>query len=235
MVSEPSGLLTCFERFSALRTSLRVAGAWALGIGLLFIALQNAVASARTILVFGDSLSAAYGIRPEQGWVPLLAQRLQAQGYGYQVVNASVSGETSSGGLERLPRALQLHTPAIVILELGANDGLRGLPLSEMRANLARMVELSQAAGARVLLLGIRIPPNYGPRYTEDFARVFPEIAQQHRVPLVPFLLENVALKPALMQEDGMHPNPAGEPLILDTLWPYLKPLLKNTPPHGGH
>jgi acyl-CoA thioesterase-1 len=204
-------------------------------MGLLFIALQNAVASARTILVFGDSLSAAYGIRPEQGWVPLLAQRLQAQGYGYQVVNASVSGETSSGGLERLPRALQLHTPAIVILELGANDGLRGLPVSDMRANLARMVELSQAAGARVLLLGIRIPPNYGTRYTEEFARVFPELAQQHRVPLVPFLLENVALKPALMQEDGMHPNPAGEPLILDTLWPYLKPLLKNNPPHGSH
>ena len=193
------------------------------------------MASARTILVFGDSLSAAYGIRPEQGWVPLLAQRLHAQGYGYQVVNASVSGETSGGGLERLPRALQLHTPAIVILELGANDGLRGLPLSEMRANLGRMVELSQAAGARVLLLGIRIPPNYGPRYTEEFARVFPELAQHYRVPLVPFLLENVALNPALMQEDGMHPNPAGEPLILDTLWPYLKPLLKNNPPNGGH
>jgi acyl-CoA thioesterase-1 len=196
-------------------------------MGLWFIALQNAVASARTILVFGDSLSAAYGIRPEQGWVPLLAQRLHAQGYGYQVVNASVSGETSGGGLERLPRALQLHTPAIVILELGANDGLRGLPVSAMHDNLARMVELSQAAGARVLLAGIRIPPNYGPRYTEEFARVFPELAQQYHVPLVPFLLEKVALDPALMQEDGMHPNPAGEPPILDTLWPYLKPLLK--------
>jgi acyl-CoA thioesterase-1 len=201
---------------------------------LLFIALQNAVASARTILVFGDSLSAAYGIRPEQGWVTLLAQRLHTQGYGYQLVNASVSGETSGGGLERLPRALQLHTPDIVILELGANDGLRGLPVSALHENLARMVQLSQAAGARVLLVGIRIPPNYGPRYTEGFARVFPELAQQYHLPLVPFLLEKVALDPALMQEDGMHPNPAGEPPILDTLWPYLKPLLKNNPHTGG-
>ena len=192
------------------------------------------MASARTILVFGDSLSAAYGIRPEHGWVALLAQRLHAQGYGYQVVNASVSGETSTGGLERLPRALQLHSPEIVILELGANDGLRGLPVSALRENLARMVQLAQATGARVLLVGIRIPPNYGSRYTEEFARVFPEVAQQYHLPLVPFLLDKVALDPALMQEDGMHPNAAGEPPVLDTLWPYLKPLLKKNPPSGG-
>jgi len=201
---------------------------------LLCIALQNAVASDRTILVFGDSLSAAYGIRPEQGWVALLAQRLRDQGYGYQVINASVSGETSTGGLERLPRALQLHTPEIVILELGANDGLRGLPVTDLRASLGRMVQLSRAAGARVLLVGIRIPPNYGPRYTEEFARVFPELAQQYHLPLVPFLLEKVALDPARMQEDGLHPNPAGEPPVLDTLWPYLKPLLKKNPSNGG-
>ncbi|MBV8145517.1 MAG: arylesterase [Gammaproteobacteria bacterium] len=235
MVREPSGLLTCLERFSALRTWLRVAGAWALGVGLVFIALQNAVASARTILVFGDSLSAAYGIRPEQGWVTLLTQRLQTQGYGYEVVNASVSGETSSGGLERLPRALQLHTPAIVILELGANDGLRGLPVAAMRANLARMVQLSQAAGARVLLVGIRMPPNYGPRYSEELAGVYPDLAQQYHLPLVPFLLQKVALDPALMQQDGLHPNAAAEPIVLDTLWPYLEPLLKNKPRTGGH
>jgi acyl-CoA thioesterase-1 len=194
---------------------------------LVFIALQNAVASDRTILVFGDSLSAAYGIRPEQGWVALLTQRLQAQGYGYQIVNASVSGETTSGGLQRLPRALQLHQPGIVVLELGANDALRGLPLSGTRANLAQMVRLSQEAGARVLLVGIRIPPNYGPRYTEEFASVFPELAKQYHLPLVPFLLQDVALNPARMQEDGMHPNAAGEAPILDTVWPYLKPLLK--------
>jgi acyl-CoA thioesterase I len=200
-----------------------------------FIALHNAVASARTILVFGDSLSAAYGIRPEQGWVTLLTQRLQAQGYGYQVVNASVSGETSSGGLERLPRALKLHEPGIVILELGANDGLRGLPVNALRDNLARMVQVSQAAGARVLLVGIRIPPNYGPRYTEEFARVYPDLAQQYHLPLVPFLLQKVALDAALMQEDGLHPNAAAEPIVLDTLWPYLKPLITNTARTGGH
>ena len=192
------------------------------------------MASGRTILVFGDSLSAALGIRPEQGWVALLAQRLQTQGYGYQVVNASVSGETSAGGLERLPRALQLHAPAIVILELGANDGLRGLPLSAMRTNLGRMVQLAQAAHARVLLVEMRIPPNYGPRYTEEFASIYPQLAQQYHLPLVPFLLEKVALDPALMQQDGLHPNAAAEPAVLDTLWPYLKPLLEKNPKNGG-
>jgi acyl-CoA thioesterase-1 len=201
---------------------------------LVFIALQNAVASDHTILVLGDSLSAALGIRPEQGWVALLAQRLQAQGYGYQIVNASVSGETTSGGLERLPRALQLHQPGTVILELGANDGLRGLPVGDTRENLAHMVRLSQAAGARVLLVGMRIPPNYGPRYTEAFARMFPELANQYHLPLVPFLLEKVALDPTRMQQDGMHPNARGEPPVLDTLWPYLKPLLKKNPQSGG-
>ena len=192
------------------------------------------MASDHTILVLGDSLSAALGIRPEQGWVALLAQRLQAQGYGYQIVNASVSGETTSGGLERLPRALQLHQPGTVILELGANDGLRGLPVDETRENLAHMVRLSQAAGARVLLVGMRIPPNYGPRYTESFARMFPELANQYHLPLVPFLLEKVALDPTRMQQDGMHPNARGEPPVLDTLWPYLKPLLKKNPQSGG-
>jgi acyl-CoA thioesterase I len=204
-------------------------------MGLLFIALQNAVASSRTILVFGDSLSAALGIRPEQGWVALLVQRLQTQGYGYQVVNASVSGETSAGGLERLPRSLQLHAPDIVILELGANDGLRGLPVNVMRDNLARMVQLSQAAGARVLLVGIRIPPNYGPRYTAEFERVFPDLANQYHLPLVPFLLEKVALVPDLMQADGMHPNARGEAPVLDTVWPYLEPLLKKNQQSGGN
>jgi acyl-CoA thioesterase I len=196
-------------------------------MGLVFIALQTAVASSRTILVFGDSLSAAYGIRPEQGWVALLTQRLQAQGYGYQIVNASVSGETSSGGLQRLPRALQLHQPQVVILELGANDGLRGLPITEMRQNLGQMLQLAQASGARVLLLGIRMPPNYGPRYTEEFAGIFPQLAAQYHVPLVPFLLDKVALDPALKQEDGLHPNAAGEPPLLENVWPYLQPLLK--------
>ena len=194
---------------------------------MLFIALQNAVASDRTILVFGDSLSAAYGIRSEQGWVALLGQRLQAQGYGYEVVNASVSGETSGGGLQRLPRALELHHPGLVILELGANDGLRGLPIAAAKDNLMKMVQMAQGAGARVLLVGIRIPPNYGPRYTGELAELYPQIAKQYRLPLVPFLLEKVALDPTLMQDDGLHPNARGEPLVLDTLWQGLEPLLK--------
>jgi acyl-CoA thioesterase-1 len=199
-------------------------------MGLLFIALQNAVASDRSILVFGDSLSAAYGIRPEQGWVALLTQRLQSQGYGYEIINASVSGETTSGGLQRLPRALQLHRPGIVVLELGGNDGLRGLPLSTTRDNLGQMIRLSQQVGAQLLLVGIRIPPNYGPRYTEEFAGMFPALAKQYHVPLVPFILQNVAQDPSRMQEDGVHPNALGEPQVLETLWPYLKPLLKKTP-----
>jgi len=196
----------------------------------MFIALQNAVAADRTILVFGDSLSAAFGIRPEQGWVTLLTQRLRDQAYGYQVVNASVSGETTEGGLERLPRALQLHQPSVVVLELGANDALRGLPLATTRANLGKMIELAQGAGARVLLVGIRIPPNYGPRYTAEFAGIFPALAGQYRSPLVPFLLQDVALDPARMQDDGMHPNATGEPPVLENVWPHLKALLNKNP-----
>ena len=185
------------------------------------------MASDRTILVLGDSLSAAYAIRPEQGWVALLTQRLRGQGYGYEVVNASVSGETTSGGLQRLPRALQIHHPGLVILELGANDGLRGLPLAATKQNLVKMVQLSQAAGARVLLVGIRIPPNYGPRYANEFAALYPEIAKQFHLPLIPFLLDKVALNPDLMQEDGLHPNARGEPQVLETVWRGLEPLLK--------
>jgi acyl-CoA thioesterase I len=194
---------------------------------LVFIALHDAVASDRTILVFGDSLSAALGLPAEQGWVALLQERVHSQGYGYEVINASVSGETSAGGLERLPRALQQHHPAIVVLELGANDGLRGLPVDAMRTNLAQMIYLAEQAGARVMLLGIRIPPNYGPRYTQQFTAAYTDLAREHRLPFVPFLLKDVALKPALMQGDGMHPNAAGEPHVLENVWPVLKPLLK--------
>jgi acyl-CoA thioesterase-1 len=194
---------------------------------LLFIALQNAVAADRTILVMGDSLSAAYELRSEQGWVALLAQRLRTQGYGYEVVNASVSGETSGGGLQRLPRALELHHPDLVILELGANDGLRGLPIAATKENLTKMVQLAQAAGARVLLLGIRIPPNYGPRYASEFEALYPGLARQFHLPLVPFLLDKVALDPKLMQADGLHPTAVGEPLVLETVWQELGPLLK--------
>ena len=185
------------------------------------------MASDRTILVLGDSLSAAYGLRPEQGWVALLQKRLAREGYEYEVVNASVSGETTSGGLQRLPRALELHKPGLMILELGANDGLRGLPLAVVAGNLEKMVALAKQSHARVLLVGMRIPPNYGPRYTDDFARMYPQIASRESLPLVPFLLQTVALDADRMQGDGLHPNARGEPAVLDTLWPQLEPLLQ--------
>ena len=175
--------------------------------------------------MFGDSLSAGYGLRPDEGWVPLLQKRLQAQGYVTPVVNASVSGETSGGGLQRLPRALELHKPALVILELGANDGLRGLPIPATHANLEKMVAMVHTFGAQVLLIGMRMPPNYGPRYTADFSQMYKDIAQHDHLPVVPFLLESVALNPDLMQADGMHPNAHGAPFVLDTVWPRLLPL----------
>lgn len=185
------------------------------------------MASDRTILVFGDSLSAAYGLRPEQGWVALLQKRLQDAQYAYEVVNASISGETTSGGLQRLPRALALHRPGILVLELGANDGLRGLPLGTTGGNLEKMIALAKESHAQVLLVGMRIPPNYGPRYTGDFAQMYHDIASREALPLVPFLLQSVALDPERMQGDGLHPNARGEPAVLDTLWPQLEPLLK--------
>lgn len=195
----------------------------------MFIALQNAVASDHTILVFGDSLSAAHGLRPEQGWVALLGAHLKAQGYEYRVVNASVSGETTTGGLARLPRELRLTRPGILILELGANDALRGLPLNLARERLADMIRLAESAGARVLLAGLLIPPNYGPRYTQQFADLYPSLARQFHTALIPFLLKGVALDPHLMQPDGLHPNAGGEPLVLDNVWPYLQPMLKKS------
>ena len=197
-----------------------------LALFVLMVASAAARAEAPVILVFGDSISAGYGLPLEQGWVELLKTRLKSQGYGDQVVNASVSGETTAGGLARLPRALELHHPSIVILELGGNDGLRGLPIAQMRANLTQMAALSSAAGAKVLVLGMRMPPNYGPEYTEQFAMVFSDLAAEKKIPLVPFLLTNIALSPALLQGDDIHPNALGQPILLDNVWPTLKPLL---------
>lgn len=179
------------------------------------------------MLVFGDSLSAGYGIRVEQGWVSLLAQKIEQEGYGFRVVNASVSGETSAGGLARLPRALGVQQPRIVVLELGANDGLRGLPLEQTRENLAQMLTLLRQAHVAVLLLGLQLPPNYGERYTGGFMAMYQSLADEYHIALLPFLLENVALKPALMQADGLHPNEQGQPLLLDNVWPRLVPLLR--------
>ena len=181
----------------------------------------------RTLLVFGDSLSAAYGLRADQGWVAQLQQRLTTEGYGYRVVNASVSGETTSGGRNRIERALSQHRPQLVVLELGANDGLRGLPVKDARENLRAMIQTSRRAGARVLLLGIRIPPNYGPQYTRSFDAMFTSLATEMKVPLMPFLLEGIALDARYMQADGLHPNAAGQPRVLANVWPQIKPLLE--------
>ena len=177
--------------------------------------------------MFGDSLSAGYGLQAGQGWVSLLERRLTDEGYGQRVVNASVSGETTAGGASRLPRALA-HHPDILILELGANDGLRGLPLASARGSLSAMIAASQKAKARVLLVGVQLPPNYGPTYTQGFRELFGQLARDHRTALVPFLMEGVALKESLMQADGLHPNAAGQPLLLDNVWRALKPLLRH-------
>ena len=196
---------------------------------LLGLATPALPAAAPVILVYGDSISAGYGLsRLDEGWVALLRTRLQKKGYGYEVVNASITGETTAGGLARLPRALAAHHPAVVLLELGGNDGLRALPLEQMQENLERMIELARQSGARVVLLGMRIPPNYGPRYTDRFHATFAALAARDHVAFVPFLLERVALDPERMQADGVHPNAAAQPELLDTLWPVLEPLLRH-------
>ncbi len=175
-----------------------------------------------TILVVGDSLSAGYGVDPQDTWVSLMSDRLEVQGYEYKVVNASISGDTTTGGLNRLPRALELHQPALVIIGLGGNDGLRGLPVAGVRRNLSRMIELSRDAGAKVVLLGILIPPNYGRAYEEAFASIYPALAESYEVPLVPFFMDGVALNEKLMQDDGIHPNTDAQPVLLENMWPAL-------------
>lgn len=176
-----------------------------------------------TVLVVGDSLSAAFGITREESWVALLGERLRSEGYGYAVVNASITGDTTTGGLKRLPRALQIHKPAIVIIELGGNDGLRGTPVPVMRRNLAGMIELSQAAGARVVLAGMQIPTNYGGPYTRAFAAVYPELAKKYGTGLVEFFLAGVALDIRLFQADGIHPTADAQKMLVDNVWPALE------------
>ncbi len=182
------------------------------------------------ILVLGDSLSAAYGIAQEAGWVTLLQGRLREHGFDHEVVNASISGDTTAGGLTRLPDLLARHRPAILIIELGANDGLRGLKLGVPRENLTRMVQMGKAAGSQVLLVGIRLPPNYGAAYDRAFQAVFQDVAAAAGVPLVPFLLDGVTETPGLMQADGIHPAAAAQPQILDNVWPAVEPLLTAAP-----
>jgi acyl-CoA thioesterase I len=196
--------------------------------GLLFSTLAGA--ADKTILVWGDSISAGYGLDSGAGWVHLLEQRLQTQGRGYTVVNASVSGETTAGGLSRLPAALDKFKPDLVLLELGGNDGLRALPLDQMHANLDKMIELTRAAKARPVLFEMYIPRNYGPVYAEHFTKVFDQVAQDKQVPMVPFFLGKLVAEPdKWFQDDALHPNAQAQPLLLDAAWPTLDPLLKKT------
>ncbi|BCB27812.1 esterase TesA [Sulfurimicrobium lacus] len=179
-----------------------------------------------TILVFGDSLSANYGVAVESGWVSLLQQRLMQNQYKYQVVNASISGETTAGGLTRIDTALATHKPAIVIVELGANDGLRGLPLQAMRDNLDGTIRACIARRAKVLLVGMRLPPNYGTAYNERFSMIYPALANKYHTALLPFLLEGMADKRDMFQADNLHPTAAAQPIVLENVWKRLRPLL---------
>lgn len=183
-------------------------------------------AQAATILVWGDSLSAGYGLKPEEAWPTLLQTRLKAEGFRHTVINASVSGETSAGGRSRLPAALEQHKPGIVILALGANDGLRGLRPQLLADNLEAMIDAARSAGSKVLLIGMQMPPNYGPAYTRRFAQTFAEVAKTQQVALVPFLLEGFADQPEYFLADGIHPTAEAQPLVLETVWKPLRPLL---------
>lgn len=190
-------------------------------------ATASAYSAPKTVLVVGDSLSAEYGIARGAGWVALLEQKLKAERIDARVVNASISGETTSGGRARLPALLGQHRPDIVVLELGANDGLRGLPVPSAEANLRAMVAMSQEKNARVLLVGMRMPPNYGRAYTERFFNMFKAVSDDTRSPLVPFMLEGVADKPALFQQDRLHPTAQAHPIILNNIWPQFSSLIK--------
>ena len=180
-----------------------------------------------TILVFGDSISAAYGMSPEEGWVSLLDQQLLQNNHNYQVINASVSGETTGGGLIRLPKTLEIHQPDIVILELGGNDGLRGYPIDQIQENMQDMIDLSKQVDARVLLIGMVLPPNYGQRYTLAFETLFQNLAAENHVEFLPFLLEGVTTSESLIQRDGIHPKPEAQPMLLNDVWQHLEKMLE--------
>ncbi|MGH8166961.1 MAG: arylesterase [Woeseiaceae bacterium] len=193
--------------------------------------LLNAVAThgveAPTVLVFGDSLSAGYGIDVDQSWTALLQSRLKRQGYEHRVVNASISGETTEGGVTRIDAALRNFAPEVVIVALGGNDGLRGFPPERMKANLLAIVDAVEKEGAAVVLLGIRIPPNYGPRYTQAFEGVYRDVAEEKDLPWIEFFMEGVALNEELMQDDGIHPNEKAQPVLLDNAWPAIQQALE--------
>ena len=210
--------------------AILIAPAVALAAGALAGAPAAPPAAAPVVLVVGDSLSAGYSMRAEQGWVALLSVRLAAEGRPHRVVNASITGDTTASGAARLPRALLLHRPAVVVIELGGNDGLRGIPLATTRQNLVAMVRTAQRAGAQVLLIGVRLPPNYGSDWGGRFHALYSEVARAERVALLPVLVdEAIATDPKLMQSDGLHPSVAAQPLLLAKVWPALQPLLQNS------
>jgi acyl-CoA thioesterase I len=203
----------------------------AFGLAALLCGLAAGPAFAeRTVMVFGDSLSAAYGLPANQGWVSLLGERIARDKLAWRVVNASVSGETTAGGLRRLPEDLKRHRPSLVVIALGANDGLRGQPVAAARANLQEMIRIARGARAEPVLVGLMLPPNYGIDYAREFRELYPQLAKQARVPLVPFLLDGVAEKRELFQPDQMHPTAAAQPAILANVWPVIEPLLKRPP-----
>ena len=199
---------------------------------LLLICVQSYATETPTVLVFGDSLSAGHGIEVDQSWTALLQSRLDDQGYEHQVINASIGGDTTESGAARIGQAIATFAPSLIILELGGNDGLRGIPADRMRGNLHKIIKTSKDSGAAVVLLGIRIPPNYGQRYIEDFDKVFRELAIELDVPWIEFFMEGVALHDELMQSDGIHPNADAQPILLDNAWPMIDAALANLRVH---
>lgn len=212
-------------------TKLFLKYSWHINRSLVLITLVlagNASAdSDYTLMVYGDSLSAGYGLEESQDWVTLLSSKLTRENFDYAVINASVSGETTTGGLSRLPAMLDSYEPDLFILELGGNDGLRGIPLRNIRENLQAIIKLAQSSGAEVVLVGIQIPPNYGPRYTKPFFQQYADIATEMNLPLVPFLIDGIPQQPELMQDDGIHPKAEAQGMILDNVWPILQPILE--------
>lgn len=194
-----------------------------LTIALIFL---SSIAQAQSILIVGDSISAGFGINPEEGWVALLEEKLQTENSPYSIINASISGDTTTNGLARLPSLLEKHQPEITIIELGGNDGLRATPPARISENLAKMIELSKAANSKVLLVGIQLPPNYGDAYLARFLAIYPELAEQHQVAVLPSIVEKVGGNSELMQSDGIHPNSEGQPFMLEAVWEQLEPLL---------
>ena len=214
--------------FYRLRSIMRylLLSPFLLGLSCLIFQTEPTYAADKNILIYGDSLSAAYGIPQQLGWVRLLQQRLEEQHLQYKVINASVSGETTSGGLSRLSATLKEHQPNIIILELGANDGLQGLPLPLMKANLSEMIVKSKKNGAKVLLIGMKIPPNYGSMYSQSFSQKYQLLSKEHKVLIVPFMLKGMENQPDLIQDDGLHPNAKAQSMILENIWQQLKIIL---------